>query len=335
MTAVNAWAAKAAKGPLVPFTYDAPALGPNDVEIDVTHCGICHSDIHVIDNNWHITDYPCVPGHEVAGRVAAIGDAVRHLAVGDRVGLGWQAGSCGACEWCVSARENLCPDSVATCVGHYGGYADRVFADARFAFKLPDALNSETAAPLLCGGITVYSPLRHYGITANMRVGVVGIGGLGHLAIRFARAFGCEVTAFSTSPAKEAEARDMGAHHFVPTHDAGALKSRRDSLDFILSTVHNALDWTAYIDALRPDGRLCLVGGPPEPVSFPSFALIGGQKSVSGSVIGGRARINEMLDFAARHGIGAICETMPLADVNAALTRVREGRVRYRMVLTR
>jgi uncharacterized zinc-type alcohol dehydrogenase-like protein len=205
--------------------------------------------------------------------------------------------------------------------------------DSRFAFLIPEALPSDTAAPLFCGGITVYSPLRFYGVQPYMRLGVIGIGGLGHLAIQFARAFGCEVTAFSSTPGKEEEARSLGAHHFVWTGDNAALKRTASSLDFILSTVSADIDWAGYVNVLRPNGKLCIVGVPPKPVTFPVTPLLLGRKTVCGSVIGGRATMREMLDFAARHGIGARVEVVPMGEVNRAIRRIRENRARYRMVL--
>ena len=206
----------------MPYRYDPGKLGPQEVEIAITHCGICHSDLHLISNDWGISQYPFIPGHEIVGTVAAVGAEVRSLEVGQRVGLGWQSNSCGECEWCSRGMENLCPAAEGTCVHRHGGYADRVRANARFVIPIPEALDSEHAAPLLCGGITVYNPLRTHGVNPSSRVGIVGIGGLGHLAIQFARVFGAEVTAFSTSAAKEEEARALGAHHFVNSRESKA-----------------------------------------------------------------------------------------------------------------
>ena len=213
MSQIQGLAAHAAGAELLPFRYDPGQLGSHEVEIGVTHCGVCYSDIHLISNDWGTSQYPFIPGHEIIGTVTAMGPEVRSLRLGQRVGLGWQADSCGRCEWCTRGMENLCPDSVATCVHRHGGYAERVRASARFVIPISTALDSERAAPLLCGGITVYNPMRAHGINPSSRVGIVGIGGLGHLAIQFARVFGAEVTAFSTSAAKEDEARGLGAHH--------------------------------------------------------------------------------------------------------------------------
>ena len=331
---VDAYAAHEAGASLSPFVYERATLGPHEVEIEITHCGICHSDLHLIDDDWQRSHFPLVPGHEIVGTVAAKGSLVTHLDLGARVGVGWQCGSCLQCESCEHGDENLCPSIVETCVGRHGGFADRIQVDSRFAFSIPDALSSETAAPLLCGGVTVYSPLRQHA-RPQSRVGIVGIGGLGHMAIRFARAFGCEVTAFSSTPSKEEEARAHGAHHFVSSVDDGALKAQRESLDLIISTVNRPLNWNRYVNALRVDGVLSFVGALPEPLTIPTGMLMARRRSVSGSLIGGRIAMREMLDFAARHGIGAQVETLPMSQVNTALDRLRRNDVRYRFVLER
>ncbi len=319
----------------MPFRYDPGHLGQQEVEIGISHCGICHSDIHLISNDWGISQYPFIPGHEIIGTVTAVGSQVRSLKPGQRVGLGWQSNSCGQCEWCTRGMENLCPESEGTCVHRNGGYADRVRANAAFVFPIPDALPSEQAAPLLCGGITVYNPLRTHGINPSSRVGVVGIGGLGHLAIQFARVFGAQVTAFSTSAAKEDEARALGAHSFVNTRETKALREVAGSLDFILSTINANQDWGIYIQALRPSGTLCFVGVPPSPVSINAFPLISGIRSISGSPIGSPHQIREMLDVAARHGVKATTECFPMDKANDAIEKVKKNKVRYRAVLAR
>ena len=330
---IECHAAMAARQPLEPFRYDAGALGLKDVEVAIQHCGICHSDIHLIDNDWGISTYPLVPGHEIVGTVTATGEGVKEFAAGRRVGIGWQRGSCLRCEYCLRGEEQLCTSNQATCVGHYGGFANAIRMDSRFVFPIPESLASEQAAPLLCGGITVYSPLRFYGVQPPMRLGVIGIGGLGHLAVQFARAFGCEVTAFSSTPGKEGEAKDLGAHEFIWTGDRTALKRAGSSLDFIISTVSADIDWARYLNILRPNGRLCIVGAPPGPVTFPVTPLLLGRKSVCGSVIGGRGIMREMLEFAARHKIGARVEAVPMGEVNRAIQKVRDNTARYRMVL--
>jgi len=333
MAQIQGLAAHAAGAELLPFKYEPGDLGPQEVEIAITHCGICRSDLHLITNDWGISQYPFIPGHEIIGTVNAIGSGVRSLKAGQRVGLGWQANSCGECEWCTRGMENLCASAEATCVRRHGGYASRVRANVRFVLPIPEALESEHAAPLLCGGITVYNPLRSHGINPSSRVGVIGIGGLGHLAVQFARVFGAEVTAFSTSSSKEAEARAMGAHRFVNTRETRALKEVSGSLDFILSSVNADQDWGIYLQALRPTGTLCFVGIPPSSVAVQAFPLISGIRSITGSPIGSPSRIREMLDVAARHGVKAQTERFPMAKANEAIEKVKKNKVRYRAVL--
>lgn len=315
------------------FKYDPGDLGPNEVEIAITHCGICHSDLHLIANDWGISQYPFIPGHEIIGTIKATGTEVLSLEVGQRVGLGWQSNSCGICEWCTRGMENLCPASEGTCVHRNGGYADLVRANSRFVIPIPEALESEHAAPLLCGGITVYNPLRIHGVNPSSRVGIVGIGGLGHLAIQFARAFGAEVTAFSTSVTKEEEARALGAHNFVNSRESKAMKEVVGTMDLILNTANADQDWGVYVASLRPTGTLAFVGVPPSPVSIHAFPLISGQRAISGSPIGSPYMLKEMLDVAARHGVKATTELFPMAQVNEAIEKVKKGKVRYRAVL--
>jgi len=333
MARIQGLAVHAAGAELLPYHYDPGTLGPQEVEIAISHCGICHSDIHLISNDWGISHYPFIPGHEIVGTVAAVGEGVRTLAVGKRVGLGWQSNSCGECEWCIRGMENLCPAAEGTCVHRNGGYAERVRANSRFVFPIPDSLGSEHAAPLLCGGITVYSPLRAHGVNPSSRVGIIGIGGLGHMAIQFARVFGAEVTAFSTSAGKEEEARALGAHHFVNSRESKALKEVAGTFDFIVSTINADQDWSIYIQALRPTGTLCFVGVPPSPVSVHAFPLISGLRSISGSPTGSPSMIREMLDVAARHGVKAQTESFPMAKANEAIEKVKKNKVRYRAVL--
>jgi uncharacterized zinc-type alcohol dehydrogenase-like protein len=333
MSLIQGLAVHAAGAELLPFKYDPGKLGAQDVEIAISHCGVCHSDLHLISNDWGISQYPFIPGHEVIGKVSAIGADVKLIAVGQRVGLGWQSNSCGVCEWCSRGMENLCPAAEGTCVHRHGGYADRVRANSRFVIPIPDALESQHTAPLLCGGITVYNPLRTHGINPSSRVGIVGIGGLGHLAIQFARVFGAEITAFSTSAAKEEEARALGAHHFVNSRESKALREVAGTFDFILSTVNADQDWGVYVAALRPTGTLCFVGVPPSPVTVHAFPLISGLRSISGSPTGSPYQLKEMLDVAARHGIKAITESFPMSQANAAIEKVKKNKVRYRAVL--
>lgn len=333
MAQIHGLAAHAAGAELLPYHYDPGKLGPQEVEIAITHCGICHSDLHLIANDWGISQFPFIPGHEIVGTVAAVGSEVHGLETGQRVGLGWQSNSCGHCEWCTQGLENLCAEQEATCVHRNGGYADRVRANARFVLPIPEALNSENTAPLLCAGITVYNPLRTHGVNPSSRVGVVGIGGLGHIAIQFARAFGAQVTAFSSSAGKEDEVRAFGAHHFVNTRESKAMKEEAGRHDFILTTINADQDWSTYLQALRPTGTLCFVGVPPSPVSVPAFPLIAGARSIGGSPIGSPHRLREMLDVAARHGVHATTELFPMAKANEAIEKVKKSKVRYRAVL--
>lgn len=331
---VRAYAAVGAGEPLQPWTYDPDPLGPDEVEVQVTHCGVCHGDVHLIDNDLGISTYPLVPGHEVIGMITAIGERVEGLAIGQRVGVGWQRGACNRCEWCSRGLQNLCANSRPTAVAGYGGFADRLRGDYRFAVPIPDELDSAVAAPLLCAGITVYAPLSRLANPAS-RVGVIGIGGLGHLALQFARAIGAEVFAFSTSPDKAEEAQGFGAHHFVVTTDAAQMERMKGSLDVLLVTAAAKLDWNSWLGTLRPTGTVCLVGASPEPVSLPVLPMILHQLSFSGSVVGAPHQIGEMLRFAARQNVRTAVEVLPMDQVNLALEKVRKNKARYRMVLDR
>ncbi len=333
MAEIQGWAAHAAGAELSAFKYKVEELGANDVEVKISHCGVCHSDVHLIDNDWSISKYPFIPGHEIVGKITAVGASVKDRKVGERVGIGWQADSCGICEWCRKGEEHLCPKSQPTCVGRNGGYAGAIRVNSRFAIPVPEALESESVAPLLCGGITVYSPLRNWLARPSSRVGVVGIGGLGHMGIQFAHAFGCEVTAFSTSADKAEEAASLGAHKFVNTRDTGALKKLAGSFDLILSTVSADQDFQSFVTALRPKGTLVVLGVPDSPLSISGFSLLAGQKAVAGSPTGSPTDLHEMLDVAARHGVKAITETFAMKDCNQAIARVKKNQVRYRAVL--
>ena len=334
MSEIKGLAAHAAGAELLPYKYAPGKLADTDVEVRISHCGVCHSDVHLIDNDWGMSKYPFIPGHEIVGTITAVGSHVHDRKVGERVGIGWQADSCGICEWCRQGDEHLCALSQPTCIGRNGGYADAIRVNSRFAIPVPEVLASENVAPLLCGGITVYSPLRNHLARPASRVGVVGIGGLGHMALQFARAFGCEVTAFSTSKDKEAEARTLGSHHFVNTRDTAALKKVAGSYDLILSTVSADQDFQGFVGALRPKGTLVVLGASPSPLQIGAFSLIGGQKTIAGSPTGSPRDLHEMLDVAALHNIKAITETFAMKDANAAIASVKKNKVRYRAVLT-
>lgn len=330
---IHAYAAHEAGGELKPFEYDPGPLGDEEVEIQVEYCGICHSDLSMLKNDWGISQFPFVPGHEVVGTIRDLGRAVTQLKLGQRVGLGWFSRSCMTCEWCMSGNHNLCLTAEGTIVGRYGGFADKVRAHHAWVLPLPEGIDPATAGPLFCGGLTVFNPIVQLDIKPTDRVGVIGIGGLGHMALRFLHAWGCDVTAFSTSPEKESEAREMGANHFVNSRDPAALQSIANSFDVILSTVNADLDWSTYIAALRPKGRLHFVGVVPNPITSPIFPMILAQKSITASPLGSPATTAKMLDFAARHGVEPITELFPFEQVNAAMEKLRSGKPRYRLVL--
>lgn len=330
---IKAFATQAAGKQLEPFEYEPAQLGPIDVEVAITHCGICHSDISLIDNEWGTSSYPLVPGHEIVGKVSKIGSNVARELLGQRVGIGWQRSSCMHCDWCGIGEENLCLTQEATCVGHFGGYATHIRVDSRFVFAIPDELDSAEIAPLFCGGATVFSPLLHHEINPTSRVGVIGIGGLGHLAIQFARGFGCDISAFSSNPSKKEECLKSGAHHFVSSVDPNELKKVANSFDFLLCTTPVALDWRQYLDLLRPKGTLCFVGAQTKPIEVPFFSIIQGRKSVTASNIGSRPDIKKLLSFVAEHKIKPEIEVFSMRDVNKAIEKVRAGKVRYRAVL--
>jgi uncharacterized zinc-type alcohol dehydrogenase-like protein len=332
-TTIAAFAARATRESLVPYDYEPAPLQPTDVEVDVSCCGICHSDLHLIDNDWSTSAYPLVPGHEIVGTVTAAGLSSTH-AVGQRVGIGWQRSSCHECEACRAGNENLCRKQEATCVGHMGGFARRIRIDGRFAFDLPASLDAAGAAPLLCGGVTVFAPMRRWGVRSGTRVGVIGIGGLGHLALRFLRAMGAHATAFTSSPDKRDEALRLGADAAASSTDPREIRTHADRFDLLLCTVPVRLDWITYVQTLKPNGVLCFVGAPPGLLQLPVSQLVSSQRVVCGSDIGSPGAIREMLVFAAEHGIAAQVETAPMATVNDAVQRVRDNKVRYRMVLT-
>lgn len=333
MVKIHGYAACAAGADVVPYEYEVGELQPNEVEIDISHCGICHSDLHLIDNDWGMAEFPFVPGHEIVGTIAAMGSQVKDRTVGQRVAVGWQADSCGTCEWCLRGQENLCAQSQGTCVHRNGGFAEKVRVNSRFAIPVPESLASENTAPLMCAGITVYNPIRSAGIFPGSRVAVIGIGGLGHLALQFAHVFGAEVTAVSTSMSKEEESRSLGADHFVNSRENSAMKKLAGSFDLVLSTINQDQDWGALVGALRPRGTLWFVGVPPSPVCTHVFPLIAGQRSIAGSPSGSPHMLREMLMVAARHEVKAITEAFPMAKANDAMAKLKKNQIRYRAVL--
>ncbi len=332
MSTINAWVATEPKGKFARQQIDLGPLGDEDVEVDVEHCGICHSDLSVLNNEWGISQYPAVLGHEVIGRVTAVGSAAKGLQVGQRVGVGWNAGSCLHCRQCLSGDQHLCPQVQATIVGHHGGFASKVRSHWAWAIPLPEQINLADSGPLLCGGITVFNPLAMHAKPTD-RVGIVGIGGLGHMGVKFAAAYGCEVTAFTSSESKFDEARGFGAHHVVSSRDSGAINKFAGTLDLLIVTVNVTLDWEAMITALAPNGRMHVVGAVLEPIPVAAFPLIMGQKSVSGSPTGSPVEMATMLDFAARHNITPQTEHFPMSRINEAFERLEAGKARYRIVL--
>ena len=330
---VKAMVASAQGGKLAPQEIELPALGDGDVEIDVTHCGICHSDLSMLNNDWGFSQYPLVPGHEAVGRVVDMGRAVTHLKKGDTVGLGWFSHSCMTCPQCMGGDHNLCPTGEMTMVGRPGGWAKKVRCGAEWAIPIPKGVEAKDAGPLFCGGLTVFNPILQFGVKPTDRVGVIGIGGLGHLALQFLNKWGCEVYAFSSSPGKTDEAKGMGAHHVVNSRDPEALRKLTGSMDFIISTVNVSLDWPAYLETLAPKGKLHVVGAVPEPMGIPVFPLLTGQRSVSGSPVGSPTTTSRMLEFCGRHGIKPITEHFPMSKANEALDHLKAGKARYRIVL--
>jgi uncharacterized zinc-type alcohol dehydrogenase-like protein len=328
----KAWITKAAKQPMVRETVDLGPLGAEDVEVAVEHCGLCHSDISVWNNEWGISQYPAILGHEVVGRVTAVGPNAKGLAVGQRVGVGWFSASCMHCRQCMSGSHHLCPQAQATIIGHRGGFASHIRAHWAWTIPLPEKLNFADAGPLLCGGITVFAPLARYASPTD-RVGIIGIGGLGHMAVKFAAAYGCDVTAFTATESKFEEARGFGAHHVQTTKNSAAIRKLGGSFDLLISTVNVKLDWDALIGTLAPNGRLHIVGAVLEPIPVAAFSLIMQQRSISGSPAGSPVAIEAMLDFAARHNIAPQTEHFPMTKINEAFARLESGKARYRIVL--
>jgi uncharacterized zinc-type alcohol dehydrogenase-like protein len=330
---IKAFAATAKGGKLEPFEFDPGPLGDDHVEIKVEYCGVCHSDLSMLNNDWGMTAYPFVPGHEVSGTVGAVGSQVKHLKVGQRVGLGWYSGSCMVCHECMSGDHNLCKTVESTIIHRHGGFANRVRCKSEWAIPLSEALPMAKAGPLFCGGITVFNPIVQFDIKATSRVGVIGIGGLGHLALQFLNKWGCEVFAFSSSESKDAEAKQLGAHHVIHSREAEQLKKIAGTLDFILVTANVPLEWSLYLAALNPKGRLHFVGAVAAPLGVLPIELLGGQKTISGSPLGSPVTTATMLDFCARHDILPVTEEFPMSRVMDGMERLRSGKARYRIVL--
>jgi uncharacterized zinc-type alcohol dehydrogenase-like protein len=335
MEKIRAWAAQSAGGQLVPFDYDPGPLGPEDVEIKVEYCGVCHSDLSMLDNEWGITTYPFVPGHEAIGRVVGLGGIAqtKGLTLGQRVGVGWNVRSCQHCAACLRGDFQLCENVQATIVGHHGAFADRVRAHWVWSVPIPNALASGNAGPLLCGGITVFAPLLQLQVPPTARVAVFGIGGLGHMALMFAKAWGCEVTAFTSSPSKVQEAMSFGAHHTASSRSQADMQRLAGSFDFVFITANAPLDWDAVIGLLAPGGRLHFLGAVLEPVPVQVMSLMMGQRAVSASPTGSRSQIDTMLRFATHHHVAPKVEHFPMSRVNEAMDHLRAGKASYRIVL--
>jgi len=341
----RAYAAPDARSHLTFATIARRAPGPTDVRIEILFCGVCHSDLHQVRDEWKKampTVYPCVPGHEIVGRVTKVGGAVGRFKVGDLAAVGCLVDSCRKCPACRDGQEQFC-EGPATFTYNapdvhlggvtYGGYADSVVVDEAFVLRVPDGLDLAGVAPLLCAGITTYSPLRHWNVHKGQKVGVVGLGGLGHMAVKFAAAFGARVVVFTTSPGKSEDARRLGAHEVVVSTDADAMLQHAGSFDFILNTVSAAHDVTAYLDLLKRDATMTVVGAPENPQPVGAFSLIFGRRRLAGSLIGGIRETQEMLDFCAEHGITSDVEVIPIQKINEAYDRMLRGDVKYRFVI--
>ena len=327
---IHGYAALHQKAPLSPFSYDAPALGPTDILIRITHSGLCYTDVYMIDNAWNRSTYPLLPGHEIVGIVVQKGSQAA-CNLGDRVGVSWVRSSCLACPECLQGETNVCQNKTGIYnKGRFGGFADHVIADSRFSFLIPHNLDSAHAAPLLCAGATVYAPAVRHRLQPRQSVGVIGIGGLGHLALQFYCAMGCIVSAISSTAAKEAEAKRFGAEHFYTFKDP----PKPLQFDFLLCTADADLDWNALLSWLRPNGILCLVSRPLQGLRIDPAYLVSTQRTICGSNNASRSVLAEMLSFAARHGIKPQIELMPMSKINEALEKIRRNQVRYRIVLT-
>ena len=339
---IKAYAALDATSPLVPHTIDRREPGPQDVEIDILYCGVCHSDLHQARNEWQGTTFPCVPGHEIVGRVTRVGSAVSGFRPGDRAAIGCMVDSCRTCPSCLDGEEQFCDQSPIWTYNAedkhgggitYGGYSQRIVADQAFVLRVPENLDLAASAPLLCAGITTWSPLRHWGVGPGQKVGVVGLGGLGHMAVKFAKALGAEVALFTTSPGKAEDARRLGASEVVLSSDPAAMAAQRNRFDFILDTVSASHDLNVYLSLLKRNGTMTLVGVPPEAAPVAAFNLIFGRHQLAGSLIGGIRETQEMLDFCGKHNITSDIELIPMADINDAYDRMLRSDVKYRFVI--
>jgi len=342
MLPTKAYAAQNATTPLAPFSFERRNPGPHDVEIDITHCGVCHTDIHFVKNDWGMSIYPMVPGHEIVGQVKSVGSHVKKFKAGDTVGVGCLVDTCRECDYCKEGLEQYCQGGmVLTYSGlekdgktvTQGGYSNKIVVDENYVLKVSDKLNPAAAAPLLCAGITTYSPLRHWKVGKGHKIAIVGLGGLGHMAVKFAVALGADVTVLSTSPGKKADAMKLGAHNFIVTTDSEQVKSVANSFHFILNTLSAPHDYNLYLSMMKVDGTLICVGLPVEPMIVPAFNIVFTRKCIAGSLIGGIAETQEMLDFCAAHNIVSDIEVIPIQKINEAYERMLKSDVKYRFVI--
>ncbi|RYZ52854.1 MAG: NAD(P)-dependent alcohol dehydrogenase [Sphingobacteriales bacterium] len=342
MIATKGYAAQSPESDLAPWDFERREVGPHDVQFEILFCGVCHSDLHQIKNDWFPGIFPMVPGHEIVGRVVKVGDHVKKFKVGDLAGTGCLVDSCQECENCKKDLEQYCLEGGTGTYNSmsrdgksptYGGYSNTIVVREEFVLHVSDKVDLAATAPLLCAGITTYSPLRHWKVGKGHKLAVLGLGGLGHMAVKFGVAFGAEVTVLSTSPSKEEDAKKLGAHHFVVTSDADQVSAARGTFDFILDTVSAEHDFNMYLSLLKTDGTMICVGAPSTPAQISAFSLLGGRKSVAGSGIGGIAETQEMLDFCAENNIVSEIEMIDMKDIHKAYERMLKGDVRYRFVI--
>lgn len=342
MSATNAYAAQNATTPLAPFTIERREPGPEEVSIEILYCGVCHSDIHQVRDEWGGSIFPMVPGHEIVGKITKVGDKVKNFKIGDLAGVGCFVDSCRTCPNCQAGIEQYCDNGLVvtyngrekvTNLPTYGGYSTQIVVDEQYTLKISPKLALAGVAPLLCAGITTYSPLRHVGIGKGHKVAVLGLGGLGHMGVKFAAAFGAEVTMLSTSPSKAADAKKLGAHHFALTTDKATMDGLQNHFDFILNTVSAQHDYSTYLNLLKTNGTMIVVGVPPAASAVPAFNLIAKRRSIIGSLIGGIKETQEMLDYCAEHNIVSEVEVIDVKMINEAYERMIKGDVRYRFVI--
>ena len=331
---VKAYAALNAGEDLKPYEYESKTLEQNEIRIKVHSCGICHSDISAIDNSWSKSKYPMIAGHEIIGEVIEIASNSSMHKIGDTVGLGWHSGYCNNCDYCDVGDHNFCSNTKKTVFSQFGGFAEEVVAEEESVIPIPHKLNLEDAGPLLCGGITVFTPIIEFGINEKHKVGVIGIGGLGHLAIQFYKALGCHVTAFTNSQDKNDFIKKMGADDVISSTDQVTLKNLGAKFDLLISTVNVSLDWNLYLNIIKPRGRLHFVGAVLEPIKSSVFSLMTGRRSISGSPVGSPKNIKKMLNFCVEHNIKPIVEHFKFSDINKAIEKVRSNKVRFRAVLS-